>query len=95
MARRARIGPGSARRAAPSSAAARDAGFEVAPISNYCRSARLSGLVVGFGGVTDAELDRVLDAISHALSPNPGRSEPKQAVSVRMSPDSRDIQPGG
>ncbi|WP_183095592.1 aminotransferase-like domain-containing protein, partial [Nocardioides stalactiti] len=48
-------------------AAARDAGFEVAPISNYCRSARLSGLVVGFGGVTDAELDRALAAIQRGL----------------------------
>ncbi len=48
-------------------AAARDAGFDVAPISNYCRSARLSGLVVGFGGVTDAELDRALAAMARGL----------------------------
>jgi GntR family transcriptional regulator/MocR family aminotransferase len=47
--------------------AARDAGFEVAPISNYCRSTRMSGLVVGFGGVTDAELDRVLAAMRRGL----------------------------
>jgi len=48
-------------------AAARDAGFEVSPISNYCRTARISGLVVGFGGVTDAELDRALAAIRLGL----------------------------
>jgi GntR family transcriptional regulator/MocR family aminotransferase len=48
-------------------AAARDAGFEVSPIANYCRTARMSGLVVGFGGVTDAELDRALAAIAHGL----------------------------
>jgi len=48
-------------------AAARDAGFEVSPISNYCRTARMSGLVVGFGGVTDAELDRALAAIGRGL----------------------------
>jgi GntR family transcriptional regulator / MocR family aminotransferase len=48
-------------------AAARDAGFEVAPIADYCRSARLSGLVVGFGGVTDAELDRVLAAMVRGI----------------------------
>ncbi|KAA1417019.1 PLP-dependent aminotransferase family protein [Nocardioides humilatus] len=48
-------------------AAAREAGFEVAPISNYCRNAQMSGLVVGFGGVTDAELDRALAAIGRGL----------------------------
>ena len=37
--------------------AARRAGFEVNLLSDYCRSARLTGLVVGFGGVTDDELD--------------------------------------
>jgi GntR family transcriptional regulator / MocR family aminotransferase len=49
-------------------AAARDAGFDVSPISNYCRAARLSGLVIGFGGVTDAELDRALAALVDGLS---------------------------
>ena len=44
-------------------AAARDAGFDVSPIANYCRSARISGLVVGFGGVTDEQLDRALAAM--------------------------------
>ncbi len=49
-------------------AAARSAGFEVAPIANYCRSARLSGLVVGFGGVTDDQLDQALAAMVAGLA---------------------------
>ena len=49
-------------------AAAREAGFDVSPISNYCRTTRMSGLVVGFGGVTDAELDRALAAMARALA---------------------------
>lgn len=49
-------------------AAAGDAGFDVAPISAYCRTARMSGLVVGFGGVTDAELDRALAAMARGLA---------------------------
>ncbi|HWJ82772.1 MAG TPA: PLP-dependent aminotransferase family protein [Nocardioides sp.] len=48
-------------------AAAREAGFDVAPISNYCRNARLSGLVVGFGGVTDEQLDAALAAMRRGL----------------------------
>jgi GntR family transcriptional regulator/MocR family aminotransferase len=48
-------------------AAARDAGFYVAPIASYCRKARMSGLVVGFGGVTDAELDRALAAMVRGI----------------------------
>jgi GntR family transcriptional regulator / MocR family aminotransferase len=49
-------------------AAAAEAGFEVPLLRDYCRSARLSGLILGFGGVTDAELDRALAAIGHALA---------------------------
>lgn len=48
-------------------AAARRAGFEVNLLSDYCRSAPLTGLVVGFGGVTDDELDRALAALTSAL----------------------------
>lgn len=48
--------------------AARTAGFDVAPIARYCRSARMSGLVIGFGGVTDEQLDRALAAIVTALA---------------------------
>ncbi len=51
--------------------AAREAGFDVAPLSRYCRSARPSGLVVGFGGVTDAQLDRALAAIARGLEDQP------------------------
>jgi len=47
--------------------AARGAGFEVNLLSDYCRTARLTGLVLGFGGVTDAELDRALAALVSAL----------------------------
>jgi GntR family transcriptional regulator/MocR family aminotransferase len=48
-------------------AAAREAGFEVNLLSDYCRSARLTGLVLGFGGVTEAELDRALAAVTSVL----------------------------
>lgn len=48
-------------------AAAEDAGFRVNLLRDYCRTARLSGLVVGFGGPTDAELDRALDVLVGVL----------------------------
>ncbi|MGI5191557.1 PLP-dependent aminotransferase family protein [Promicromonospora sp. CA-289599] len=57
--------PASAERAR---AAGRGAGFDVPILADYCRSARLTGLVLGFGGVTDAELDRALDAIVDGLA---------------------------
>ncbi|CAI9418517.1 MocR-like pyridoxine biosynthesis transcription factor PdxR [Nocardioides sp. T2.26MG-1] len=47
--------------------AARRAGFEVNLLADYCRTATLTGLVVGFGGVTDDELDRALVALVSAL----------------------------
>ncbi|HEY0949344.1 PLP-dependent aminotransferase family protein, partial [Nocardioides sp.] len=47
--------------------AARRAGFEVNLLADYCRGASLTGLVVGFGGVTDAELDRALAALVSVL----------------------------
>jgi GntR family transcriptional regulator/MocR family aminotransferase len=46
---------------------ARAAGFEVNLLSDYCRSALLTGLVVGFGGVSDDELDRALAALVAGL----------------------------
>lgn len=49
-------------------AAGRAAGFDVPLLADYCRSARLTGLVLGFGGVTDAELDRALEAIVDGLA---------------------------
>ncbi|MBM0127990.1 aminotransferase-like domain-containing protein [Pimelobacter simplex] len=48
-------------------AAAEAAGFRVNLLRDYCRSARLSGLVVGFGGPTDDELERALDVLVGAL----------------------------
>ena len=48
--------------------AARAAGFELPLLRDYCRSARLSGVIIGFGGCTDDELDRALAAIGRGLS---------------------------
>jgi len=46
----------------------------VSLLSGYCRSATLAGLVVGFGGVTDDELDRALAALVAGLrAPRPRR----------------------
>lgn len=53
--------------AAAARTAARAAGFDVRLLAEYCRSASLTGLVLGFGGVTDAELDRALAAIAGGL----------------------------
>jgi GntR family transcriptional regulator/MocR family aminotransferase len=47
--------------------AARRAGFEINLLSDYCRSAALTGLVLGYGGVTDDELDRALAAMVSTL----------------------------
>jgi GntR family transcriptional regulator/MocR family aminotransferase len=49
-------------------AAAEKAGFRVNLLRDYCRTARLSGLVVGFGGPTDDELDRALAVLVGELS---------------------------
>jgi GntR family transcriptional regulator/MocR family aminotransferase len=48
-------------------ASARDAGFEVPLLHDYCRASRLTGIIIGFGGCTDAELDRALAAIVRGL----------------------------
>jgi GntR family transcriptional regulator/MocR family aminotransferase len=48
--------------------AARDAGFDVPLLSDYCRTARLTGLIVGFGGVTDDQLDVALAALVSVLA---------------------------
>lgn len=55
-------------RALAARASARRAGFEVNLLADYCRSAPLTGLVVGFGGVRDDELDRALDALVRGLA---------------------------
>lgn len=47
---------------------ARAAGFEINLLSTYARSSGLTGLVIGFGGVTDAELDRALAALTGTLA---------------------------
>jgi GntR family transcriptional regulator/MocR family aminotransferase len=48
--------------------AARAAGFDVPLLSEYCRTARLTGLIIGFGGCTDDDLDRALAAIVRGLA---------------------------
>jgi len=48
-------------------ASAREAGFEVPLLRDYCRTAQLSGVIIGFGGCTDAELDRALAAVVRGL----------------------------
>lgn len=53
-------------------AAAATAGFRLNLLSDYCRTATATGIVLGFGGPTDAELDRALDAITGALVARPG-----------------------
>ncbi|NHC22367.1 PLP-dependent aminotransferase family protein [Nocardioides sp. IC4_145] len=47
--------------------AARAAGFDVPLLAGYGRSAGLHGLVVGFGGCTDQQLDAALGALTAAL----------------------------
>ena len=54
-------------RAAAAREHAREAGFEVNLLTGYCRSATLTGLVVGFGGVTDDQLDAALAALTRGL----------------------------
>jgi GntR family transcriptional regulator/MocR family aminotransferase len=46
---------------------ARAAGFEVPLLRDYCRTSRLHGVIIGFGGCTDDELDRALAAIVRGL----------------------------
>lgn len=58
-----------ARRAQRAAAAA---GFGLNLLSDYCRTATATGIVLGFGGPTDAELDRALDVITDALGHRDG-----------------------
>ncbi|GCD92355.1 PLP-dependent aminotransferase family protein [Nocardioides sp. LS1] len=48
--------------------AAAAAGYRVNLLSDYARSSGLTGLVVGFGGVTDTELDGALAALVRGLA---------------------------
>jgi GntR family transcriptional regulator/MocR family aminotransferase len=63
----------------PEQAAARVAGralaegVEVPLLADYCRTARRGGLVIGYGGVADAELDRALDVLVRALRAERGK----------------------
>jgi GntR family transcriptional regulator/MocR family aminotransferase len=47
---------------------AADAGFRVTLLADHCRSADLSGLVVGFGGPTDEQLDAGLAVLARSLA---------------------------
>lgn len=47
--------------------AARAAGFEVMLLADYCRRSDLTGLLIGFGGPSDAELERALTVIVAAV----------------------------
>lgn len=49
------------------------AGFDVPLLSDYARSSGLTGLVVGFGGVSDVELDAALGALVRGLADRPSR----------------------
>ena len=44
------------------------AGFDLPSLANYSRSSGLTGLVIGFGGVTDEQLSRALEVLTAALS---------------------------
>jgi GntR family transcriptional regulator/MocR family aminotransferase len=59
------LSPSTASRVADS---ARDAGFELPLLRDYCRTARRSGVIIGFGSCTDTELDRALAAIVRGLT---------------------------
>ncbi|MGN0064837.1 MAG: PLP-dependent aminotransferase family protein, partial [Nocardioides sp.] len=48
--------------------AARQAGFRVNLLADYCREAEQTGLVVGFGGPDDDELERALGVLTRALA---------------------------
>lgn len=54
-------------RAITARTAAERAGFRVNLLSDYSRSAALSGLVVGFGGPTDEQLEAALSVLASAL----------------------------
>jgi GntR family transcriptional regulator/MocR family aminotransferase len=48
--------------------AARTAGFDIPLLSGYCRSAGLTGLIVGFGGISDDQLDAALDVVQKSFA---------------------------
>jgi GntR family transcriptional regulator/MocR family aminotransferase len=48
--------------------ACRRAGFEVPSLAEYTRTSAMAGLVIGFGGVTDDELDQVLSVMIGSIT---------------------------
>jgi GntR family transcriptional regulator/MocR family aminotransferase len=54
-------------RAEAAARSAARAGFDVPLLSDYTRGSTLTGLVVGFGGVGDAQLDAALTALAQGL----------------------------
>ncbi len=60
--------PLSARRAQAVHTATSRSGFDVPLLSAYGRTHRTTGIVLGFGGVSDDELDRCLDVIESVLT---------------------------
>ena len=48
------------------------AGFDVPSLADYSRSCGMTGLVVGFGGLTDSGFSRALDVLRAALARIPG-----------------------
>lgn len=56
-------------------ASAREKGYDVPLLADYCRSTARHGVVIGFGGCTDAQLDEALAAIVRGLR---GRDEMRQ-----------------
>ncbi|MBA2559143.1 MAG: PLP-dependent aminotransferase family protein, partial [Propionibacteriales bacterium] len=57
---------------------AADRGFEIPSLADYCRTARRSGLVIGFGGVTDAEFAQALAVVAGSLT-RATRRDPAEA----------------
>lgn len=66
-----------AEQALAAQAAAREAGFDVPLLADYARGSDLTGLVVGFGGVGDAELDAALAALARGLGAAAPRRRPR------------------
>lgn len=58
--------------------AARAAGFDLPLLADYCRTASYTGVVLGFGGVDDEALDRVLEAIGRGLDRPDQREQPER-----------------
>jgi GntR family transcriptional regulator/MocR family aminotransferase len=68
-------------RAVAARAAALAAGVQVPLLSDYARSSGHTGLVIGFGGVTDAELDAALGVLTRALAGDaPAPLDPARAA---------------